>query len=355
MSEKIIDVGDGRIDPPRYPIKMRKALGFLLLLIAVLGLSALRFRKGSTERLHSQTKFLMGTLVEVRVAGRGGRAEEAIEAAFGEMKRIDSLASRTKEGEISLLNRNGGGKVSPDVSEMVKRSIQYGVLTHGAFDPTVYPLLRHWSYFEDDGVPIPLGEELMDILPLVNHRGIEVKDCLVTFRKKGMGLDLGGIAKGYALDRAAQVLTELGVTSALVEAGGDIRVVGEKADGSPWRIGLRHPREDGILTTFELCDKSICTSGDYERYFERDGVRYHHILDPGTGYPARGCCSVTIVADDATTADALATGVFVLGPEKGMALIDSLKGVEGVIVSERDGELEIRVSSGLQGKLTFSP
>ncbi len=298
----------------------------------------------------------MGTLVEIKVAGLERRkAEKAIGTAFEEMERIDSLGGITKRGDIYWLNKNGEAEVSPEVEEMITRSIQYGHMTGGSFDITLYPILKRWSYFEDTTLSIPGEEELATLLPLVDYRQIKVTGHTIGFLKHGMGIDLGGIAKGYAVDKAVQALESHGATSALVEAGGDIRVIGTRPDGSPWRIGLRHPRKSGIMAVFELSDRSICTSGDYEKFFERDGVRYHHLLDPEFGYPGKGCCSVTVLASDATTADVLATGVFILGPERGLALIDSLEGIEGVIVSEREGELEIQVSKGLEGRLDFRP
>ncbi len=335
---------------------MRRALSLLFLIGAILGISLLRARRGSSDALISRKRFLMGTVVEVRAGSlRGRRTEKAIQAAFQEMERIDSLAGRTSKGELFQLNQDGEAEVPPDLREVIAKSIYYGDLTRGSFDITVQPILRRWSYFEDSTIAIPGEEELAQLLPTVDYRRIRVEGYRVSLLGHGMGVDLGGIAKGYAVDKAALALKSHGITSALVEAGGDIRVIGSRPGGSPWRIGLRHPREDRLLTTFELSDRSICTSGDYERFFERNGVRYHHILDPRVGHPAKGCCSVTVIAGDATTADVLATGVFVLGAGEGMALIDSLEDVEAVIVSDRGGELEIKVSKGLEGKLDFDP
>jgi thiamine biosynthesis lipoprotein len=177
-----------------------------------------------------------------------------------------------------------------------------------------------------------------------------IENGKIKFAKRGMGIDLGGIAKGYAVDAAIRVLKEKNVESAMVNAGGDIYVLGRK-HGKPWRIGIRHPRRGGeILGIVEVEDKAIVTSGDYERYFFSEGKRYHHILNPKTGYPANECQSVTIVAKKATIADGLATGVFVLGPREGMDLVESLEEVEGVIVNK---EGEMSVSSGLVSKIEY--
>jgi thiamine biosynthesis lipoprotein len=171
--------------------------------------------------------------------------------------------------------------------------------------------------------------------------------------KSGTEIDLGGIAKGYVVDRAVDVLRQSGITSASVDAGGDIRLIGGKPGGRPWRVGVRHPRErDRIIAVLELLDSAVVTSGDYERYFMLGGTRYHHLLDPDTGLPAAGLASVTVVAADATTADALSTTVFVMGRERGLALIESLPGVEAILVT---AELDVILSSGLVGKVTVSP
>ena len=168
-------------------------------------------------------------------------------------------------------------------------------------------------------------------MPLVNYRSIilDKKDQTVKFKRKGMAINLGGVAKGYALDRAIKVLKERKVKEALINAGGDIKIMGKR----DWKIGLQHPRkEDEVLAVIKLKDQAIATSGDYQRYFIKKGKRYHHIINPETGYPANKCMSVTIIGPNAIQTDILATGVFILGPEKGMELIEILENVEGIIV-----------------------
>jgi len=173
----------------------------------------------------------------------------------------------------------------------------------------------------------------------------------VELKKKGMRIDLGGIAKGYAVDRAFELLTSRGYRNMIVNAGGDIRVSGRKTSG-PWVIGLQDPRDRSrIMATIEASEISVATSGDYERYFVKEGKRYHHLLNPFTGFPARQCRSVTILTEDALSADGLATAVFVMGPERGLRLIEAMEEVEGLIVSA-DGK--IIQSEGLKGKVRFS-
>jgi len=172
--------------------------------------------------------------------------------------------------------------------------------------------------------------------------------------RSGMAIDLGGVAKGYAVDRALAVLRERGITSGLVDAGGDIRVLGTKSADTPWRIGIQHPRDgNALIALVEIDSGSVATSGDYERYFMKDGRRYHHILDPQTGWPCSACMSVTIVADLAIEADVLATAVFVLGPEEGMRLLDRLPGVGGIIFYDVEGRTERVLSGWLKDRVTF--
>jgi thiamine biosynthesis lipoprotein len=175
---------------------------------------------------------------------------------------------------------------------------------------------------------------------------IEIDSATGTVRlsEPGMALDLGGIAKGYALDRARLVIENFGVKAALVNAGGDILAVGEKAPGKPWRVGVQDPRRgNAMVAVASVKDKIVVTSGDYERFFVKNGKRYHHILDPRTGYPATGLRSVTIVATDGLTADALATAVLVLGPDEGLKLVESIQGIEALLI---DSAGRVRLSSG---------
>jgi len=232
---------------------------------------------------------------------------------------------------------------------LLEESVLLSELTKGSFDITIYPLWKIWK-FEGESVEMPDEEEIEKELQLVNYKNIIIENGKIKFIKRGIGIDLGGIAKGYAVDAAIKVLKDKNINSAIVNAGGDMYVLGRK-QGKPWRIGIRHPRREGeILGTIKVEDKAIVTSGDYERFFFSGGKKYHHIINPKTGYPADECQSVTIVAKEATFADGLATGIFVLGPEEGMALIESLEGVEGVIVNK---EGEVSVSSGLVSKIEY--
>jgi len=301
-----------------------------------------------------KTKFLMDTVVTITAVGPKEEVENAIDATFSEIERLESLMSGFKEGsDIDRINRSAGirpVKVSKDVLKVITKAKEISEMTNGAFDITIGPLSSLWGFgVKEDH--LPHQTEIRRLLPLVDYRELIVdkERSEVFLKRKGMMIDLGGIAKGYAADVGVDVLKGRGIRAGIVAVAGDIRVFGKRPDGRPWHIGIKHPREkDKVLTTIDLSDGSISTSGDYERFFIKDGIRYHHIIDPKTGYPASGCQSVTIISKEDVLADAVATGVFVLGPERGMEFIESRGGLEGIIV---DSKGRVTVSSGLKGKI----
>ncbi len=320
---------------------------------------------GCGNKEYSRVDFLMDTVVEIKVYhGNKIEAREAIDSSIEEMKRVEQKMSIFVPGsEVSGINKealferrsasglsDGWISISDELFSLLEESVRLSDLTKGCFDVTIYPLWKIWK-FERDNVEIPNKREIERALGLVAYKNMILQNGKIKFGKKGMGVDLGGIAKGYAVDCAIKVLKEKNVKSAMVNAGGDIYVLGKK-QGKPWRIGIRHPRKEGeILGIVDVEDRAIVTSGDYERFFFSEGKRYHHILNPRTGYPAEECQSVTIVSKETTFADGLATGVFVLGPKEGMDLIESLEEVEGVIVNRKG---EVLISSGLVSKIKYA-
>lgn len=238
---------------------------------------------------------------------------------------------------------------------LLKKSIEVSEATGGAFDATVGAIKSAWN-FEADHPRVPDASQIRSLLPRVNFRKILFTKDSVFLSDSGMRIDMGGIAKGLVIDRGVGVLRETGVRAGLVEAGGDLRIFGRHPYREKWKIGIRHPRshEGELIGVLETDASSIATSGDYERYFIQDGKRYHHILNPKTGYPAEGCISVTIVAESALLADAYATAVFVLGPKDGMALIERLDALEGIIVFKKENVLETLVSAGLRDSVQFT-
>jgi thiamine biosynthesis lipoprotein len=291
-------------------------------------------------RLHKTSRLLMGTLVEITVVGESHRASQAAAAVAHEMTRIENLTSFHKTSSaLSRINSNAGGeriRSDPELLVLIQKSLHFAAISGGTFDPTIGPVSLLWNF--SAGEPrLPESREISEALAKVGWRRVELDIAAgtVALPEKGMALDLGAIAKGYALDRAGVVLRQFGITSALINAGGDIIALGEKGPKKPWRVGVQDPNKPNSIVAVALIqDRAIVTSGDYERFFMRNGKRYHHILDPRNGYPAQGLRSVTIVAQDGVTADAMSTAVFVLGPEDGMSKIESTEGVEGLLIDD---------------------
>jgi thiamine biosynthesis lipoprotein len=299
----------------------------------------------------------MGTVIEITLQDHDEEAaRKATLQAFQEIKRIEQLMSPWIEtSDVSRLSRSAGKdwvKVSPETFDVIQGSQKIFGLSEGAFDITIAPLTGLWRKARERGVP-PSSEEVKKILGLVNFRNLLIRsDGKVFLKKKGMAIDLGGIAKGYAVDRAFEVLTSLGYKNLIVNGGGDLRTGGLK-NNEPWSIGIQNPRSaEKVMATISVSDSAIATSGDYEKFFFHEGKRYHHILNPKTGFPANGCQSVTILSKDGTTADGLATAVFVLGPEQGYALCQKIRGIECLIV---DKEGKVTMTPGLKEKISFNP
>jgi thiamine biosynthesis lipoprotein len=299
----------------------------------------------------------MGTIVEITlVAEEQETAKTAALQAFQKIKRIEYLMSPWIESsDVTRINRsagNDGVKVSPETIEVIKRAQEDSKLSGGGFDITVGPLVQLWRKARERGIP-PETKEIKETLHLINFRNLKTSHGgKVLLKKKRMAIDLGGIAKGYAADRAFELLKGLGFRNMVVNAGGDLRVGGSKPDG-PWSVGVQHPRDpEKMVTRIFLSDAAVATSGDYENFFIHQGKRYHHILNPKNGFPAEGCQSVTVLHKEGTTADALATAIFVLGPEKGYALCQRLEGVDCLIT---DKEGNITLSPGLKGRISSVP
>lgn len=281
---------------------------------------------------------LMGTDIELIASyDNEEKVNIAFDTAIKEMERIENEMSEwRKETPVSIINQKAGKEavaVPEELFKVISAAQKVSELSNGAFDISWAGMMGLWKFSKgEERVPSP--EEIKKRLPLVNYKNIKLDETKKTvfLKRTGMAIGLGAIAKGYAVDMAMQAMVNLGVKNAIVKAGGDMRVQGTK-DGKPWDIGINHPRDKNkLLGKLHLSNISISTSGDYERFFIKEGVLYHHIMDTKTGYPARGCQSVTILATDTMTSDALSTAVFVLGPEEGMKLIKNLPGIEGIIV-----------------------
>jgi thiamine biosynthesis lipoprotein len=281
----------------------------------------------------------------------------AFEAVFIEFERLEAVMSTWRPGsDVQRINAAAGVQavtVAADVRDVLRQARQISEWTSGAFDITFGALTDVWKFDHDQDGSVPSADAITARLPLVDYRQIEIDDRAGTvfLKRKGMRIHLGGIGKGYAVERARQILRNAGLRDFMIQAGGDLYVAGRKEDG-PWRLGINDPRgpQGNSFATLELTDSTFSTSGDYARFFIKDGVRYHHIIDPATGQPARLCRSVTIASDSPVLADAIAKGVFILGPEKGMALVERIPKLEAVIVTATN---EVLVSSGLKAKFVL--
>ena len=299
----------------------------------------------------------MGTYVHITVWGNDdAQVVAAIDEAFNEFDRIDRLMTTwTDTSEVSRINlAAGSGKpveVSPELVAILSRSLDDSRLSNGAFDITVGSFAGVWKFDEDNDGTIPPPELVAERKKLVSWKDLVVDPVRHTarLRRKGQKITLGGIAKGYSVDKAVAILRKHGLVDFIVQAGGDMYCAGKRGERR-WRVGIRDPRgpRDSFFALAEVEDRTFSTSGDYERFTIKDGRRYHHIIDPATGYPAAGVRSVTIMAKDGLTAEGLSKIVFIWGAERGMKLIESLPDVDAVVV---DAKNHVTVSKGLKGKL----
>jgi thiamine biosynthesis lipoprotein len=319
-----------------------RAIGFRLLLAAV-------FLPGlARAEWLAREEAIMGTRCSVELWSEDrAKGEAAISSVFDDMRRIDRLMSTWKEDtEVSRVNREASRhpvKISQELFGLLQDAVRYSELTGGAFDIT-YASVGYLYDFKKGIHPDP--KAISAALPGVDWRRMKLdpKASTVYFERPGMRIDLGGIAKGHSVDKGIEILKKLGISRAMVNAGGDTRIIGDRF-GRPWVVGVRDPDHEGkVFLRLPLMDTAFSTSGDYERYFDEDGKRFHHIIDPKTGDSARKCRSVTVIADTATRTDALTKSVFILGPEKGIEFINTLSGVDAVAVGP-DGK--VHYSRGL--------
>lgn len=333
---------------------MTKKLLFLVLnsIIVFLFVSCTNIDVGPFE----SRDYIMGTLViqsiyhkeAERISGEANERIAGIEA---------KMTINKPGGEINLLNNASGEDyvvLGDDTFYVLDKVKHFSDISNGAFDVTVGPLVKTWGIWSDNP-RVPGENEIGELLKLVNYKDvlIEKDNDRAMLKKSGQVVDVGGIAKGYAADEAIRIYKENGVESAFVSLGGNVAVLGGKPDGSPWRIGIRNPKgpQGSYIGIVSIKDGSVVSSGEYERFFEEKGVRYHHILDPKTGYPAESdLAGVTIVSHLSIDADALSTAVFVLGLEDGMRLIEETDGTEAVFISKDN---KVYITDGLKGIFEF--
>ena len=317
--------------------KINKLILILSLIFLITG--CVEKKKAPTEPL-SRTEFMMDTVMTIKTYDKND--DKILDKVFERLEEIENTMSATIEtSEISKININAGiapVEVSPDTYYVIKEAKKYAEVSLGAYEPTIGPLVDLWAIksgeIERDWIPGELDIEIKK--DLVDYNKLELLDGNKVFLKeKGMKIDLGSIVKGYAADEAKRVLSENGVNIAIIDLGGNVFAHGVKSNDLPWTIGIQNPLEvtGGYLGIIEVKDKSIVTSGDYERYFEYEGKKYHHIIDSKTGYPSDNeIMGVTIISDKSIDGDAWSTTLFVLGVDKGIELINTVDGVDAIFI-----------------------
>ncbi len=333
---------------------------FWLIWMLTLGIAAAGVGEGlAKEALIKRSQYLMGTLIFVTgVAPDEETAKTAVSAGLAEIRRIEQMMSTwIPTSELSKMNAAAGKhpvQVGSENMEVLKASLRMAILTEGGFNITVGPAVAAWNVSQEGR--IPSKEELDVVRPFISLDNVVLDETASTvfLKRAGMQIDVGGIGKGYTADLVVEVMQKAGATAGVVALSGDIKTFGRMPDQERFVFGIQHPRKEQgvILGLIELENEAVSTAGDYQRFIMKDGIRYHHILDPSTLHPARGCQSVTIIAKTGVMADGLDTGIFVMGPEKGMALIESLPDTEGVIVNAQG---EVMISSGLKSRWKAEP
>jgi len=324
---------------------LKRVISYTVSVIVLFLIGFFIARNNSDEiKTFKRTQILLGTVVEIQVRDKDEKkAEEAISKAFAEVKRIDDLfTTYNEQSPVWKINNSSDTiiKTDKEIYNLLVICDSVTKISDGCFDVSLDNLTRAWGFYTDQP-KLPTNSEIDSALKFSGWKNIKIIGDNKIFKKKNVGLNFGAIAKGYAVDKAIDVLKKFDIKEALVNAGGEISTFGKD-----WIVGIQHPREiNSIIKKIKLNGFTVATSGDYEQYFEVDGIRYHHILDPKTGYPSTGLQSVTIINKSNTFADALATAVFVMGKDKGMKLIETLDDTEAMIIDEQG---KIFYSSGFE-------
>ena len=346
----------------RKPSLTRASTGIRRFVIAVAGLLIVLYLLPSRDPAVPVTRYhlAMDTAVRIDLFVEESAAEPLFDLATAEIDRLDSLLSHySPTSEVSSVNAQAATlpvAIGADLERVLQRSLFLSRHTQGAFDVSLGALTALWDFPHARRMPDPAAVD--SALSLSGYKHLELADARLRFAVPGLRLDLGATAKGYVVDQIVDLLQSAGAPAGLIEAGGDLRYWGEKPDGRPWRFGIQHPRHEQMPSArrfLEVADiglAALATSGDYERFFELDGRRYHHILDPRDGYPARSCVSATVWAHRARDADILSTTAFVLGPQAGLELVKSMPNTESLVFYEKEGQLRRAASAAIEALLS---
>lgn len=291
----------------------------------------------------SKSIFAMDTVMTLTAYGE--KSQTALDKAENEILRLDTLLRRgSPDSEIYKINVNGEGDVSEDTADIISRSSEISEMTGGALDITIAPVMDLWGFYTKEYL-VPTQSELSEALARVNYRNISVNGNYVSLSSHSQ-IDLGAVAKGALSDRIIEIFKSDGISSAIISLGGNVHALGTKPDGDLWSVGIQHPDDDTYIGVVRVEDSAVVTSGTYQRYFEEEGRLYHHIIDPGTGYPAdNGLKSVTVICKDATLADGLSTALFVMGADEGAKYWKKHGGFEAIFISESN---EISITEGIE-------
>ena len=333
-----------------------KNLFFLMLLIFITTLIGCNKNQASTSELLSRTELFMGTVIKIILYDSNDST--ILDKAFDRISEIESLVSINESGtELDKVNDLAGispVEVTSTTYEIVEKGLEYSKLSNGGFDITVGPLVKLWNIGLDDA-KVPTQEEIDSVLPLIDYNLLELneKDHTIFLKNKGMMIDLGSIAKGYAADEISRILTENNVNSAIIDLGGNIYAHGIKPSGQDWNIGIQNPfsTRGDIIGVLKVKNKTVVTSGIYERYIEKDGVKYHHLLNPNTGYPfENNIAGVSIITDKSIDADALSTTVFAKGLEEGLKFVETLPNVDAIFITKDN---KVYITNGIRDSFTL--
>ncbi|MDS0526455.1 FAD:protein FMN transferase [Clostridium sp. SHJSY1] len=323
----------------------------VLLLLVIFMLILIISTRNNKDTLTEKRFYVLGTIIYLKAFGK--KSESAIKEAFDYLIDIDNRMSAFKDdSEISIINKNAGIKaktVSSDTFSLIEEAIKYSELSEGAFDPTIRPVVSLWG-IGTKSERKPKKDEIQEKLKLVNYKDIILnkKDNSVGLKNKYQSIDLGGIAKGYATDEITKIFKKNGIKTAIIDLGGNIFVLGNKNNGTSWNVGIQDPirgrgEHVGVLS---LKDKSVVTSGNYERFFIKENEKFHHIIDPSTGYPLKSnVLSATIISDKSIDGDGLSTGVYIMGIEKARNLIESISGIDAIFITE---DKNVYITSGIK-------
>ncbi|WP_286311534.1 FAD:protein FMN transferase [Romboutsia ilealis] len=329
---------------------MRKKI-LTMILISILAIVNIGCTKEDTNQPISRTEIFMGTPISIRLYDGGN--QKALDKAFEKIVEIeDSVSINKKNTEITKLNESAGiekVKLSDISYDILKKGIEYSRLSNGTYDITIGPLVKLWSIGLEDA-RVPSQDEINNTIDYIDYNNIEINNATkeAFLIKKGMEIDLGSIAKGYAADEVAKILKQEGVNSAIIDLGGNIYALGSKSSDSNWKVGIQNPFNDRgeVVGSIEVSDKTVVTSGIYERFIEEGGVKYHHILNPKTGYPYEtDIAGVSIIADNSIDADALSTLTFTKGLEEGLKFVEDLENVDAIFITN---DKQIYMSEGIK-------